>query len=160
MFDIGAIDQDLLEERPMTTIERCHSIFVASQTNRVPRDLLNIIVLTEGGDKGSVRLNSNGSWDMGPAQVNTLHKDLILSHYPDITWQQFSTDVFANIDISAKIFRQCINDPAIGNSGWDAVGCYNSRTINIKTNYLFRAMSTYDRVQQDKSGVLACSNYW
>ncbi|MFA0108308.1 transglycosylase SLT domain-containing protein, partial [Vibrio splendidus] len=79
-----------------------------------------------------------------------------LRNYPNKSWVDVATDPVLNIRISADIFKGCLTY-AKGNV-WEAVGCYNSKTVNIKTNYLIRTMKTWDYILKRPS--LNCSEYW
>lgn len=149
---------DGLPTQPLSHQERCTAVNIAAHEKKVPRDYLNLLIISEGGKKGTARQNANKSWDLGPAQVNTIHKKHIEKHYPDKTWRDVAYDTQLNINISADIFRGCLVHKTVNWNIWEAVGCYNSKTVKHKTNYLLRTMSVWDRIK--KSPAESCRNYW
>ncbi|WP_353500319.1 hypothetical protein [Vibrio chaetopteri] len=154
-------DVPIHDDLPQTTLtheERCLTVTEIADKKKVPRDFLNLLVIAEGGKKGQVVANTDGSSDLGPAQVNTIHHEYIERHYPEKSWSDVASNVELNFSISADIFRQCLHHPSVQQNVWEAVGCYNSKTVNIKTRYLYRVMRVWDRIQ--RSNDLSCRNYW
>lgn len=156
MFFIPDINTTDLTTLELTNAARCHIVNQVANERKVPRHFLNLLVLTEKGKIGSKVKNSNGSYDLGPGQINTIHAELVSREFPDANWAMLATDPYTNISISAAIFKSCLR--VYDNSVWEAVGCYNSKTVNIKTDYLYRAMRKWDYIQ--KRAELNCSNYW
>ncbi|UJF20331.1 lytic transglycosylase domain-containing protein (plasmid) [Vibrio sp. SS-MA-C1-2] len=152
-----------IEDTPLTTValghkERCDIVAQVAKEKFVPQDYLNLLIISEGGKKGSTVRNSNGSYDLGVAQVNTIHASFIEKKYPGSTWQDVALDPKLNISISADIFRRCLNHPLVKNNVWEGVGCYNSMTVNVRTPYVYRTMKVWDRI--NKSAELSCQKYW
>ncbi|WP_435000130.1 lytic transglycosylase domain-containing protein (plasmid) [Vibrio scophthalmi] len=156
MFFEPDINTTKLAEIALTNEQRCEIVHEVASDKGVPATLLNLIVINEGGKSGTKRLNTNNSWDLGPAQINTIHAEFILKQYPGANWVSVAENPELNISISADILKQCMT--YADNNMWEAVGCYNSKTINIKTNYIYRAMRNYDYIRQVSK--LNCSKYW
>ncbi|MGR5159706.1 lytic transglycosylase domain-containing protein [Vibrio owensii] len=154
-FDIPI--QEMPEE-PITHLERCTAVSAAADEKGVPRDYLNLLVVSEGGKKGTAKQNTNKSWDLGPAQINTIHAEFIEENYPGKTWQDVAYDHELNIQISADVFKRCLQHKKVGSNVWEAIGCYNSMTVKHRTNYLLRTMKVWDSIQ--KSPSRSCRKYW
>jgi len=84
-------------------------------------DILLAILNTEGGRPGTVAYDSNGTEDLGPAQVNTCHLPT-LSLY-GYTFTTLADNPCANIEASAWIFSRCLAET--GNL-LNAAACYNA----------------------------------
>jgi hypothetical protein len=156
VFFLPDIHDTKLDTVALSNASRCSIVAEVAGEKYVPRDFLNLLVVGEGGKIGSKVKNTNDSYDLGPAQVNTIHSKYILRNYPNKSWVDVATDPVLNIRISADIFKGCLTY-AKGHV-WEAVGCYNSKTVNIKTNYLIRTMKTWDYILKRPS--LNCSEYW
>lgn len=145
-----------LVEVALSNQQRCEIVHQVATDKGVPATLLNLLIINEGGKSGTKRLNTNKSWDLGPAQINTIHAKFITKNYPGETWVSVAQNPKLNISISADILKQCMK--YADNNTWETVGCYNSKTINIKTNYIYRAMRNHDYIRQISK--LNCSKYW
>ena len=55
--------------RPLTA----DCVLDAAHSSGMPAAALFAILATEGGKTGEALSNKNGTWDMGPFQVNTVH---------------------------------------------------------------------------------------
>lgn len=51
----------------------------------IDRDLVFTLFDNEGGKIGSFVLNTNGTWDIGPMQINSSNLAEVKSHFPAIT---------------------------------------------------------------------------
>lgn len=100
----------------------------AARHYHIPEQLYLALLATEGGQVGKTHRNSNGSYDMGPAQINSIN-------LPDlarmgITREQVINDGCLNVHVGAwilagKLGGQGPDDPA---EFWRRVGNYNSAT--------------------------------
>jgi hypothetical protein len=79
------------------------------------------ILSTEGGRPGTVAPDPNGTYDLGPAQVNTCHLPF-LSQY-GYSFATLRDDACANVAAGAWIFSRCLF--ATGNV-LEAAACYNA----------------------------------
>lgn len=96
-------------------------------------DLIRALIRTEGGTTGEIRRNSDGSYDMGLMQINSIHlgdlgkygigpKDLIYNECLNIyigTWY-----------VQSRILRR--------GDVWKGIGDYRSRTPSINADYQWR----------------------
>jgi len=152
MIDIP--DEAITKGTPIAPIEIQQCIEKSASKHSVDQTLLQIIIETENGKKGTVRYNkSNGSHDLGPAQINTIQfeENWFQKEYPNVTWQNLSSDVCLNIDVAGRVFKQRISELKPSQSIWNAVGNYHSKTHKYKLRYLQKVMKAY-RVRAQEQG--------
>ena len=91
------------------------------------------ILATEGGNTGEALSNTNGTWDMGPFQINTCHVNELLQAgmAPEVILQDGCANAYAAAFILRKEYERTRNI-------WDAVGAYHSRTPHFRDAYLGR----------------------
>ncbi len=91
------------------------------------------ILATEGGKTGEALSNTNGTWDMGPFQINTCHVNELLQAgmAPEVILQDGCANAYAAAFILRKEYERTRNI-------WDAVGAYHSRTPHFRDAYLGR----------------------
>ena len=91
------------------------------------------ILATEGGKTGEALSNTNGTWDMGPFQINTCHVNELLQAgmAPEVILQDGCANAYAAAFILRKEYDRTRNI-------WDAVGAYLSRTPHFRDAYLGR----------------------
>lgn len=100
----------------------------AAHFYHIPVVLLKAVLRTEGGHVGQIHENENGSYDMGPAQINSIWLPVLAKS--GITRDMVLNDGCLNIGIGAWILSQAMagaspQDPA---TFWQHVGDYNSHT--------------------------------
>jgi soluble lytic murein transglycosylase-like protein len=103
-------------------------LFIASQTYQVPPAILMGIHTVEGGKVGQAVKNKNGSYDLGPMQINTIWIPELAKYWnvdqaTAIRWVK--DDACTNVNVSAWILRQHINETG---SLSQAIAHYHSRT--------------------------------
>lgn len=107
-----------------------------------PQLLWSIAKTESNFNPNAVNRNTNGSYDYGVMQINT-----IWSKKLGKTWGELS-DPCTNVKVGAWILAQCIQD--YGHT-WRAVGCYNSRTPSKGDKY---AAKVFRVIQQHGGGEL------
>lgn len=121
--------------RPLT--KEC--IVGASRLQKIPPQILLGLLKTEGGYLGAEVFNKiNGSYDLGPMQINdkVWVKKLADAHFSGDQKKArlaLKNNGCYNVYIGAWIFRQYL-DEAHGQYK-EAVGFYHSHTYSEKTNY-------------------------
>ena len=107
------------------------AIVDASKAHNVPLAPLLGILATENGRLGEALGNRNGTWDLGPFQVNTVHlNDLSeIGYTPEAIMTDGPTNAFA----AAWLLRHEIDRAG---SLWHGVGHYHSRTPFRKYGYI------------------------
>jgi len=105
-----------------------------------PQLLWSIAKTESNFNPNAVNRNTNGSYDYGVMQINT-----IWSKKLGKTWGELS-DPCTNVKVGAWILAQCIQDYG---QTWRAVGCYNSRTPSKGDKY---AAKVFRVIQQHGGG--------
>lgn len=109
------------------------------------------LIATEGGHPGTVRLNTNGSHDLGVMQINDsawLRKIADLGYHGDIEAARASLrdDGCANVWFATGIFASYVNE-ARGDYAL-AVGWYNSHTVGYMRAYQKNFVRRYMMVME------------
>lgn len=103
-----------------------------------PIKLLSIL-MTEKGRVGQFVRNTNGSYDIGPMQINTIHLPEIARH------TRLSTEAVAaalaydgcfNVSVAAWMLRKRTNE--VGGDFWYGIGRYHSKTPEHRNRYILR----------------------
>ncbi|HYH39648.1 MAG TPA: lytic transglycosylase domain-containing protein [Azospirillum sp.] len=108
---------------------------------QVPADALRLILAVEQGAPGACSVNSNGTKDCGPGQINSIWFPVIAAGRvaPEVVQQALTFDPCYNIRVTAWILRREID--AVGwENFWTAVGNYHSRTPEFHARYLRRVV--------------------
>ncbi|MGL5757903.1 lytic transglycosylase domain-containing protein [Plesiomonas sp.] len=135
MFDAIYTEQSV----PAAEMQYC--IAKASQLYSVPGILLKAISQVEGGKKWTISKNSNGSYDLGPMQINTIHLPRLQAQFPGLTWQALASNTCLNVAVAGSLLQehlyQCQGDV------WCAVGNYHSKTPQYHINYRTKVVNAY-----------------
>lgn len=126
-----------------------HCISTAAVTHDVPLAVLLGILATEGGRPGQALSNCNGTWDMGPFQVNTCHVEQLLQH--GIKPEDVLADACVNADAAAWLLRQ---EMIRSHDIWEAIGAYHSRTAHYHLAYIQRVKTNLAKLQQGRVSAL------
>lgn len=110
-------------------------LMMAAQTYSVPAQVLVGILHVEGGKIGQQVANKNGSYDLGPMQINTiwvpeLAKTWKVPQRTAMRWLR--DDGCTNVNVAAWILRQHLDETG---SLARAVAHYHSRTPSRGANY-------------------------
>lgn len=121
-------------------------LLLAAQTYSVPPAVLLGIYQVEGGQVGQeVGPNNNGTYDIGPMQINTiwipeLAKYWGVSEQTARSWLR--DDPCTNVGVAAWIFRNHYNET--GNIE-KAIAHYHSRTHHIGSSYREKVVTAMSR---------------
>ena len=102
----------------------------------VPPGVIWALLEVESGRVGQAVGNTNGSEDLGPMQINTIHLPELAGHYgvsEAAIREKLLVDGCFNIAIGAFILRRCIETTG---DLWKGAACYHSRTPKHATRYL------------------------
>ena len=110
-------------------------LMLASQTYSVPPAVLVGIYKAEGGKVGQEVKNTNGSYDLGPMQINTIWLPELadkwgVSEQTARKWVR--DDACTNVGVSAWILKGHLNETG---SLSKAIAHYHSRTPRHGTRY-------------------------
>ncbi len=121
-------------------------LMMAAQTYSVPPAVLVGIMEVEGGKAGQAVGNTNGTYDLGPMQINTIwlpelarHWDVNVNHAKELV----RDDVCVNVHVAAWILRQRINESGNLTLG---IAHYHSRTPRHGHPYAKRVISAMKRL--------------
>lgn len=126
-------------------------IFAAAQTYSVPAPVILGILHVEGGRVGQAVLNTNGTYDLGPMQINTIWMPELARHWQvsqSQATQMVRDDACINIGVGAWILRKKMNDTG---SLYQGIAWYHSATPRFGHKYrekVLRAMQNYRLVRQ------------
>ena len=126
--------------RPLTA----DCILDAARINGMPAAALFAILATEGGKTGEALSNKNGTWDMGPFQVNSVHLNelSVMGISPDAVLRDGRVNAYAAAWLLRKEYQRT-------GSLWQAIGAYHSRTPHRRDAYIRRVKSNLERLRRD-----------
>lgn len=135
-------------------------IFTAAQTYSVPPSVILGVLNVEGGKVGMASANTNGTYDLGPMQINTLWVPELAKHWgvnqkTALRWVR--DDACVNIGVGAWILRKKMNEAGSLHGG---IAGYHSFTPHLGSKYrkkVLSAMQRYRLVRQP-SDLLAASS--
>lgn len=121
-------------------------LFLAAHHYDVPPAVLYGIYQVEGGRAGQeVGPNTNGTYDLGPMQINTVWMDTLAKQWgvPRATARKWvRDDECVNVGVSAWILRQKIDETGSLAKG---IAHYHSATPHIGSRYKFRVIDAMQR---------------
>jgi soluble lytic murein transglycosylase-like protein len=114
---------------------------IAAQAHDVPPALLAGIYRAEGGKPGLEVSNTNGSYDLGPMQINTIWLPELAKQWgisEKEAKKRVRDDPCANIDVAAWILRRHLNET---HNLSKALEHYHSRTPEFGKKYKNRVIN-------------------
>ena len=143
---IMAISPADAQEARDTGNEAAACLTAAAEHEHIPRSVLLILLYVEGGRLGSAVRNENGTFDLGPMQVNSSHVPGIARRWRTTPARAGSAlrDVpCANIEAGSHILTDALRETH--GDLWQAVAFYHSHTPRFGRAYLQRVWSvTHD----------------
>lgn len=117
----------------------------ASKRFKIPVSIILSILDVEGGEVGVKASNKNGTWDIGPMQINTCHMEELAPF--GITKYDLQTNGCLNVQAGTWLLRQLLNR----NNGrmLDAVGKYHSYNQPYKGRYQRKIIKAYRQLKAD-----------
>ncbi len=115
-------------------------LMLASQTYSVPPAVLVGIYKAEGGQVGQEVRNQNGSYDLGPMQINTVWLPDLAQRWGVKTQtarQWVRDDPCTNVGVAAWILKSHLDETG---SLSKAIANYHSRTPHYGTKYKSRVI--------------------
>ena len=97
------------------------------------------VMKAEGGRLGEYSPNANGSYDIGPMQVNTIHLPQLSKTYgipPDTVSKLLAYNGCFNVAVGAWMLRMRTNEAA--GDFWYGIGRYHSATRPDSVKYILR----------------------
>ena len=93
---------------PEPVVSQC--VATASRTYGVPELVIRSILKVEGGQVGTMSRNTNGSFDLGPMQINTINLKIINKEYPFLTWRHITYNPCVNIMVGTWFLKSKIRN--------------------------------------------------
>jgi hypothetical protein len=118
---------------------------LAAQTYSIPPAVLVGIYNVEGGAVGQQVVNNNGTYDLGPMQINTIWMPELAEYWGVSATQAkkwVRDDACTNMAVSAWILRQHLNET--GSLG-QAIANYHSRTPHLGSKYRKKVVAAMER---------------
>lgn len=115
-------------------------LMLASQTYSIPPAVLVGIYKAEGGKVGQEVRNTNGSYDLGPMQINTIWMPDLAKRWgvsEETARKWVRDDACTNVGVAAWIFKSHLNETG---SLSQAIAHYHSRTPVHGTKYKGRVI--------------------
>ena len=134
---------------PLTAV----CIMDAANAADLPLAALVGILATENGRVGEALCNDNGTWDMGPFQVNTIHVGELSAM--GIAPEDVLGNGCVNAYAAAWLLRKEYNRTG---DIWEAIGAYHSRNPERSRAYIARVrehLARLDRLAQSARGGFA-----
>lgn len=135
-------NNNMIDLPPQALIERAvepdlmsKCIAYASKNFGVNSIVIRAIVNVEGGKIGTISKNSNGSFDLGVMQINTIHLKDIKKKYPNVGWRELTFKPCVNIFVGTSILKDRMSESS---SYWNGVGSYHSKTPKYRNKYLIK----------------------
>lgn len=123
-------------------------INAAARHQRLPADILWAIRMQEGGQRGLISRNKDGSVDVGVMQINSIHFEEFQKKWGiKPSWLVHSNCI--SIYAGAYVLRR-----EIDRSGefWRGVGSYNSRTPSLNKQYREKIKTKLSIFQANRIG--------
>jgi hypothetical protein len=130
---------------PLQIFASC--LMLSAQTYAVPPQVMVGILHVEGGKVGQeVGPNVNGTYDLGPMQVNTLWLPKLARYWQVDTktahkWVRDNSCV--NLHVSAWILRQKLDEA--GGNLFNGIARYHSATPQFGHQYAYKVIKAMDR---------------
>ena len=121
---------------------------MAARHYNIHKEVLSAVLAVEGGRTGMKKRNSNGSYDIGPMQINSTWLSELRQR--GISEYAVTYDYCTNILVGAWILaRELMGSGAPRGTAeyWQAVGRYNSRTPYFNARYAVRVWHKVKQLQ-------------
>lgn len=119
----------------------------AAKTYDLPPEILITIRTVEAGRSGQMSKNPNGTYDIGPMQINSHWLDKLAERYqttPEVIKDKLLHNDCFNIHIGAWVLRREIDEA--GGNFWRGVAHYHSRSRLYGYRYLYLVSTTARRL--------------
>ena len=115
----------------------------AAQASGLPVAALVGILATENGRPGEALQNDNGTFDLGPFQVNTIHVNELIGMgiAPEVVLRDGCVNAYAAAWLLRKHYTQT-------GDIWRAIGAYHSKTPHLRDAYTARVKKNLVRLRQ------------
>lgn len=118
----------------------------AAVAHHVPAALLISILKVEGGRAGLAKRNTNGSYDYGPMQINSIWLEKLAPY--GYSREHIQNDPCANMWVGAWILSQRI---AASKNLWHGIASYHSYTEAKNLAYQYKVWNIYKVIAKSLS---------
>lgn len=124
----------------------------AAVTYFVPAKVIISVLAVEDGKVGMASPNSNGTFDYGPMQINSIWLPKIAAY--GYTREQIQYDPCINVMVGTWILSNKIAATVANANGdyWRGVAGYHSLTPTLNANYQSKVLNNYQLLSQVLSG--------
>lgn len=139
------LPSSLPEEVTPTPQKITECVNFAARYHKVNPSVIRAIIAVENGKIGTMSKNSNGTYDMGIMQINTIHIRDLKNRYPtlNLSWEKISKGACVNIFLGTDILSRRIKEAS---SYWVGVGNYHSKTLKYRKRYLKKVYEAYKKI--------------
>jgi soluble lytic murein transglycosylase-like protein len=123
-----------------TSVQVNMCINFASKRYQVNPLVIKAITVVEGGKIGMFSKNTNGTYDIGIMQINSIHLPEISKNFPKIGAYELAYNPCVNIAIGSWILKKRLSET---NDFWTGVGNYHSKTPSKRKTYLKKIYPVY-----------------
>lgn len=137
---------------PITVVATCFAIAAERQSLRT--ELLYSIYDVERGRPGLEQPNTNGTFDLGLMQINTIWLGELSAQFslsPKVLRIALRDDACFNIEVAAWILKGRLVD---ADNFWEGVGAYHSRTPELRDRYIQKVKAASARLYGSTDAVL------
>ena len=133
---------------PQTAPLTADCVMEAARVSGLPLAALVGILATENGRAGEALQNDNGTWDMGPFQINTTHVNILteMGIAPEAVLRNGCVNAYAAAWLLRKEYDRT-------GDIWQAIGAYHSRTPHRRDAYIAQVKLHLARLS--RSGIFA-----
>lgn len=133
-------------------------VMIVARSYQIEPELLGGLLYVEGGRRGMANKNKNGSYDYGPAQINSAWVEKTKA--AGVSAHDLQHNSCKNLWAAGWIMRRCLNK--FSNSFWHAVGCYHTGENPKKPEQLQRqrdyALKVHRAIQKTRGSFLRWLN--
>ena len=127
---------------PSPVTQEC--LIAASRKYLVPIDIILAVLAVERGRIGEVSQNRNGTVDIGPMQINTVHFNDAARF--GIKYEELRDNGCLNVFFGTWYLSELLEK----HETWEAIGIYHSRTPEIKRRYQYRTWQRFSELNVPK----------
>lgn len=135
--------KNVTEDRKFTDAEANRCIVGAARRYKVNPLVIKSIMTHESGKIGTISENTDGSFDLGPMQLNTINLSFLKKEFPGLTWRHLTYDLCSNIYAGSYFLKTKLNE---ADSFWEGVGNYHSKTPSLRSKYLGKVIPIYKKL--------------
>lgn len=137
--------KSMYKERDYTFKEADQCIVAASRKYDVHPLVILSILKVENGKIGTLSRNTNGTYDLGPMQINTINIDFLKKEFPGLTWKHLTYDLCTSVFAGTFFLKERIEE---ADKYWEGVGNYHSKTPSLRQKYLNKVIGKYNQYRE------------